>query len=351
MFRSKLSAYREAVLGLAVAGVMLAGPAIAQTTAAAPPAPSKTLDAVKARGELICGVIGTSPGFSLPDSQGVMRGIDADQCRAVAAAIFGDASKVKWVMLSPQQRFTGLQSGEVDVLFANVTWTMTRESQLGMQFPNIYYYDGQAFIVKKSLGVDSAKGLNGASICMLTGGTSELTVQEYFSANSMTYTPVVLGEGEEARKAFLADRCDAYTSDGSSLAGFKASQGDKTNELVILPERMTAEPLGGAVRKGDERWFDIVRWIHFALVTAELNGITSDNIDTFKASQDPRIRRFMGEEGDLGATLGLENNWAYNVVKAVGNLGQVWDRNVIGVDRGYNNLWTKGGLQYAPPFR
>nr|WP_205826931.1 amino acid ABC transporter substrate-binding protein [Mesorhizobium zhangyense] len=330
---------------------MLAGPAIAQTTAAAPPAPSKTLDAVKARGELICGVIGTSPGFSLPDSQGVMRGIDADQCRAVAAAIFGDASKVKWVMLSPQQRFTGLQSGEVDVLFANVTWTMTRESQLGMQFPNIYYYDGQAFIVKKSLGVDSAKGLNGASICMLTGGTSELTVQEYFSANSMTYTPVVLGEGEEARKAFLADRCDAYTSDGSSLAGFKASQGDKANELVILPERMTAEPLGGAVRKGDERWFDIVRWTHFALVTAELNGITSDNIDTFKASQDPRIRRFMGEEGDLGATLGLENNWAYNVVKAVGNLGQVWDRNVIGVDRGYNNLWTKGGLQYAPPFR
>jgi len=315
------------------------------------PASSPTLDAVKARGTLICGVIGTSAGFSLPDSQGVMRGIDADQCRAVAAATLGDAEKVKWVLLSPQQRFTGLQSGEVDVLFANVTWTMTRESQLGMQFPNIYYYDGQAFIVKKSLGVDSAKGLDGASICMLTGGTSELTVQEYFAANNMTYTPVIMSEGEEARNAFLADRCDAYSSDASSLAGFKARQGDKGDELVILPERMTAEPLGGVVRKGDERWFDIVRWTHFALVTGEVMGIDSKNIDTLKDSTDPRVRRFLGLEGDLGATLGLSNDFAYNVVKQVGNFGEMWDRNVIGVDRGLNNVWTKGGLHYAPPFR
>jgi len=347
MERDKPSTIKAAALAALLAGMSI--PAVAQTARPAPP--SRTLDAIKARGELQCGVIGTSPGFSLPDSQGVMRGIDADQCRAIAAAVLGEAAKVKWIMLAPQQRFTGLQSGEVDVLFANVTWTLTRESQLGMEFPSIYYYDGQGFIVKKSANVSSIKGLNGASICMLTGGTSELTVQETFSAQGLTYTPVILGEGEEARKAFLADRCDAYTSDASALAGFKASQGAKSGDLVILPERMTAEPLGAAVRKGDERWFDIVRWTHFALVTAELNGITSDNIDTFKNSKDPRIRRFLGDEGELGATLGLDPKWAYNIVKAVGNFGQMWDRNVIGVDRGLNNVWTKGGLQYAPPFR
>lgn len=340
---------RNSLIGvLALTVAALSAPAMAETT---PAQPSKTLEAVKARGELLCGVIGSSPGFSLPDSQGVMRGIDADQCRAVAAAVFGDASKVKWVILSAQQRFPALQSGEVDLLFANVTWTMTRESQLGAEFPSIYYYDGQGFIVKKSLGVDSALGLNGATICMLTGGTSELTVQEYFAANGMTYTPVIFSDGEETRKAFLADRCDAYSIDASSLAGFKASQGDAGKDLVILPERMTAEPLGAAVRKGDERWFDIVRWTHFALVAAEVSGITSENIGSFANSKDPRIRRFLGEEGELGATLGLDNKWAYNIVKAVGNFGQIWDRNVVGIDRGMNNVWTKGGLQYAPPFR
>jgi general L-amino acid transport system substrate-binding protein len=339
-FRSLTGALLAAALSTA---------ALAQTSE--PAQPSKTLEAIKARGELLCGVIGTSPGFSLPDSQGVMRGIDADQCRAVAAAVFADAEKVKWVILSAQQRFPALQSGEVDLLFANVTWTMTRESQLGAQFPSIYYYDGQAFMVKASLGVDSALKLNGATICMLTGGTSELTVQEYFTANNMTYTPVIFSEGEEARKAFLAERCDAYTIDASSLAGFKASQGEAGKDLVILPERMTAEPLGAAVRKGDERWFDIVRWTHFALVNAEVLGITSENLDSFANSQDPRIRRFLGDEGELGATLGLDNKWAYNIVKSVGNFGQIWDRNVVGVDRGMNNVWSKGGLQYAPPFR
>jgi len=331
-----------------MAGLLAAAPALAQDTA---PAPSRTLETVKSRGTLICGVIGTSPGFSLPDSQGVMRGVDADQCRAVAAATLGDAEKVKWVLLAPQQRFTALQSGEVDVLFANVTWTLTRESQLGLQFPSIYYYDGQAFIVKKSLGIDSALKLDGASICMLTGGTSELTVQEYFAANNMKYTPVVLSEGEEARAAFLADRCDAYTIDGSSLAGFKASQGDKADDFLILPERMTAEPLGGVVRKGDERWFDIVRWTHYTLVTAEILGIDSKNIDTFHTSVDPRVRRFLGLEGELGSTLGLSNDFSQTIVKQVGNFAEVWDRNVVGVDRGFNNVWTRGGLQYAPPFR
>jgi general L-amino acid transport system substrate-binding protein len=333
-------------LALAFAGVMAAGTASAQEAAK-----SATLDAVKARGVLNCGVIGTSPGFSLPDSQGIMRGIDADQCRAIAAATLGDAEKVKWVMLTPQQRFTGLQSGEVDALYANVTWTLQRQSQLGLAFPNIYYYDGQGFIVKKSLGVDSALGLDGATICMLTGGTSELTIQEYFAANNMTYKPVLLSEGEEARAAFLADRCDAYSSDGSALAAFKARQGDNSESLVILPERMTAEPLAGAVRKGDEQWYDIVQWTYYALVTAELLKIDSKNIDSFKDSTDPRVRRFLGLEGDLGKSLGLSNDFAYNVVKQVGNFAEVWQRNIVGVDRGYNNVWTNGGLHYAPPFR
>lgn len=335
-----------ALLGLVAAGMAGAGSAWSQEAATSP-----TLEAVKQRGVLNCGVIGTSPGFSLPDSQGVMRGIDADQCRAVAAAVLGDAEKVKWVLLSPQQRFPGLQSGEVDVLFANVTWTMTRESQLGLQFPNIYYYDGQGFIVKASSGVASALDLDGASICMLTGGTSELSVQEFFTANDMTYTPVILSEGEEARAAFLAERCDAYTSDASALAAFRSRQGDKAEELVILPERMTAEPLGGAVRKGDERWFDIVRWTHFTLVTGEALGITSENVETFMDSDDPRVRRFLGLEGELGATLGLANDFTQKVIGQVGNFGEVWDRNIIGVDRGQNNIWLNGGLHYAPPFR
>lgn len=338
-------------MGLAALAATLAASLGAGAASAQEAVTSPTLDAVKARGVLNCGVIGTSPGFSLPDSQGVMRGIDADQCRAIAAATLGDAEKVKWVMLSPQQRFTGLQSGEVDVLFANVTWTLQRQSQLGLAFPNIYYYDGQGFIVKKSLGVDSALGLDGATICMLTGGTSELTVQEYFSANKMTYKPVLLSEGEEARAAFLADRCDAYTSDASALAAFRSRQGDKAGDLVILPERMTAEPLAGAVRKGDERWFDIAQWTYYALVTAEILKIDSKNIDSFKASTDPRVRRFLGLEGDLGKTLGLSNDFAYTVVKQVGNFGEVWDRNIVGVDRGYNKVWTDGGMHYAPPFR
>jgi general L-amino acid transport system substrate-binding protein len=333
-------------LALAFAGAMAAGAASAQEAAK-----SATLDAVKARGALSCGVIGTSPGFSLPDSKGVMRGMDADQCRAIAAATLGDAEKVKFVMLAVQQRFTGLQSGEVDALFANVTWTMGRQSQLGVEFPYIYYYDGEGFIVKKSLGVTNAEGLNGATICFLTGGTGELTLQEYFSSHNMTYTPVLMSEGEEARAAFLADRCDAYSSDASALAAFKARQGDKGDELVILPERLTNEPLAGSVRKGDDTWFDIVQWTYYAMVTAEALKINSQNVDSFKDSTDPRVRRLLGMDGDLGKSLGLSNDFAYNIIKQVGNFGEVWDRNIIGVDRGQNNVWMNGGLHYAPPMR
>jgi len=335
-------------LAAAIGGMVAANVAGAQDVAQAP---SKTLETVKQRGTVICGVIGTSPGFSLPDSQGVMRGIDADQCRAVAAATLGDAEKVKWVMLAPAQRLTALQSGEVDVLYANVTWTMTRESKSGLLFPNIYYYDGLGFIVKKSLNIENASGLDGGSICVLTGGTGEMSLQEFFTAHNMKYTPVVLAQGEEARNAFLSDRCDAYMSDASSLAAFKATQGDKSDDFVILPERLTAEPLGGVVRKGDERWFDIVRWTHFAMVQAEILDIKSTDVDKAKNSEDPRIKRLMGVEGDLGQSLGLSNDWVANIIGQVGNFGEMWDRNIVGVDRGMNNVWTKGGLQYAPPFR
>jgi general L-amino acid transport system substrate-binding protein len=335
-----ITAYAAAVLCCIALGSM---PVAAQT--------SKTLDTVRAHGVLTCGVSGNSAGFSLPDSQGVMRGIDADECRAVAAAVFGDPSKVKWVVLTVLQRFTGLQSGEVDVLFANATWTMTRETKLGLEFASIYYYDGQAFMVKKALGVTSAKQLDGATICMLPGATSEIASQEYFSANKMKFTPVVIAEGAELRAAFIAGRCDAYFTDASALAGFRATQGDHADDYVILPELISNEPLGGAVRKGDEKWFDVVRWTHFAMVTAEMYGITSKNADSFLDSKDPKVRRLLGQGGDFGQSLGLDDKWAYNVIKTVGNFGEVWDRNVVGVPRGLNRLWTEGGLQYAPPIR
>jgi general L-amino acid transport system substrate-binding protein len=340
-----MSRLKSAIVCLFVAMAVSLLPAIASAQG------SKTLDAVRARGELVCGISGNSPGFSIPDSQGVMRGIDADQCRAIATAVFGDPTKVKWAILTVLQRFTALQSGEVDVLLANATWTLSRESRAGLLFASIYYYDGQAFLVKKALGIKSAKELDNASVCMLPGATSEVATQEFFSSNNMKFTPVVLGEGEELRKAFLSGRCDAYFSDASALAGFRASQGAQADDLVLLPEIISNEPLGAAVRSGDERWFDIVRWTHFALVTAEMYGITSKNVDTFLQSKDARIRRFLGLEGDLGASLGLDNKWTQTVVKQNGNFAEMWDRNVKGVPRGLNRLWTEGGLQYAPPFR
>lgn len=243
--------FQLAAIGAAFAASTLCFDALAQA--------SKTLDTVRARGALACGVSGNSAGFSLPDSQGVMRGIDADTCRTVATAVFGDPAKVKWVVLAPAQRFTALQSGEVDMVVANATWTLTRESRQGVQFASIYYYDGQAFMVKKSLGIKSAKELDNASVCMLPGATSEVAAQEFFGENKLNYTPIAIEQGEELRKAFLAGRCDAYFTDASALAGFKASRGAAGEDLLILPERLSAEPLGTAVRAGDERWFNIVR--------------------------------------------------------------------------------------------
>lgn len=334
---------RALLLGAALIGMSIPEAGAAEAGA--------TLSAVKQRGKVNCGVFGVIPGFSLPDSRGVMRGIDADACRAIAAAVFGDPEAVNWVMLTAQQRLPALQSGEVDVVYANLTWTFSREIESGLAYASIHYYDGQTFLVKKAINVNSMKELDGVSVCLTQGSTIEQSVQEYFAKNNMQFTPVVFADVSETRKAFLADRCDATAGDGSSLAGFKASLGTDSANYVILPERISNEPLGGAVRKGDGQWFDIVRWSHFALVNAEILGITKDNVDTFKGGGDSNIRRFLGEEGTLGAALGLSPDWAYAIIKGVGNFGEVWDRNVIGVERGLNRVWTQGGLQYAPPFR
>lgn len=310
-----------------------------------------TLAAVKKRGAVNCGVFGVVPGFSLPDSRGVMRGIDADECRAVAAAVLGNPDAVKWVLLTAQQRLPALQAGEVDVVFANLGWTLLREAQSGVAYASIYYYNGQTFMVKKASGVKSARELNGASICLTQGSTLEATVQEYFERARLTYKPVVFADVAETRKAFLADRCDATAGDASSLVGFKAAQGPAADRYVILSDRISNEPLGAAVRKGDGQWFDIVRWTQFALVQAEAFGITSENIESFRGSKNADVRRFLGEEGNLGEALGLDKSWALRVVKSVGNFGQLWDRSVVGVDRAENRIWTQGGLHFSPPFR
>ncbi|MBE9606110.1 amino acid ABC transporter substrate-binding protein [Acetobacteraceae bacterium H6797] len=322
------------------------------TSAYAQPA-ADTLATIKQRGYLLCGVAGNVAGFSLPDSSGEMRGIDADSCRTVAAAIFGDAKKIRFVNTTSQSRFTALQSGEIDMLVRNTTWTLTREASLGLEFASINFYDGQGFLVKKSLGVTSAKQLDGATICVQPGTTTELNLADYFRANNLKFTPVVIETVEQVQAAFIAGRCDAYTTDSSSLASFRSTQGAQAGDYVLLPEIISKEPLGAVVRKGDWKFFDIVRWAYYAQLTAEELGITSQNVMTFANSTNPEIQRFMGKSGDLGKILGVDADWAVKVVQQVGNFGEMWERNItpMGVPRGINNLWTKGGLQYAPPMR
>ncbi|MDJ0388363.1 amino acid ABC transporter substrate-binding protein [Roseomonas sp. E05] len=346
MFRSVLAIASRAA-GLAFASML----GLANSAAAQPA--SDTLGSIRARGTLLCGVAGQVAGFSLPDSKGEMRGLDADTCRTVAAAIFGDAKKVQFVNTTAQNRFTALQSGEVDMLVRNTTWTLGREAALGLEFASVNFYDGQGFMVKKSAGVTSAKQLGGASICVQPGTTTELNMADYFRAQSMQVTPVVIETVEEVQKAFISGRCDAYTTDASSLASFRMSQGPNADQYLLLPEIISKEPLGAVVRKGDWKFFDIVRWAHFATLTAEELGITSKNIDSFTDSNNPDVQRFMGKSGDLGKMLGLQPDWAVEVVKQVGNFAEIWERNItpMGVQRGINNLWTKGGLQYAPPMR
>ena len=314
---------------------------------------SDILGSIRSRGHLVCGTGGNVPGFSYPDSQGVMRGLDADTCRSVAAAIFGDPSKIRFVATTGLTRFPALQSGEIDMLVRSTTWTLTREAALGLEFASVNFYDGQGFIVKKSLNVSSARELDGASVCVQPGSTTEANLADYFRANNMRLNPVVLENVEQVRDAFNAGRCDAYTHDTSSLAAFRFSLGEAGGELVVLPEIISKEPIGAFVRKGDQRFFDVVRWTHFAMLTAEELGITSANVATFQANPAPDVQRFMGRSGDLGKVLGLSPDWAIQVVRGVGNFSEMWERNMtpLGVPRGINALWHRGGIQYAPPMR
>ncbi len=314
---------------------------------------SATLDAIKARGMLVCGVSTGVAGFSLADSQGVIRGIDADDCRAVTAAIFGDATKVRFVPTTTVNRFTALQSGEVDVLIRETTWTLGREGNLGLEFTDVNYYDGTGFLVKASANVTAAKELDGATVCVQPGTSTELAIADYFRNNNIKFNPVEIQDQNEIQNAFLSGRCDAYSTDSSALAGFRFQQGDKAKDLVLLPDIISKEPLGPMVRKGDDKFLDLVKWVHYAQLTAEEDGLDSKNIDTFMTNTNPEIRRLLGLEGDMGKALGVDNKWAYNAIKQVGNFAEVWDRNitVLGVPRGINALWNKGGLQYPPPIR
>ena len=335
-----------------LAAGLLAGATLAALPAAAQPSGSATLDAIRARGQLVCGVSTGVPGFSLPDSQGVWRGLDADSCRAIAAAALGDANKLKFAPLTAQNRFTALQSGEVDVLIRSTTWTLGREGNLGLEFAGVNYYDGTGFLVKTAMGVKSAKEMDGATICVQPGTSTELAIADYYRVNKIKYTPVLIENLAEIQTAFLSGRCDSYSTDSSALATFRATQ-PKKEDFVLLPEIISKEPLGAMVRKGDDKWFDIVRWTYFAEVTAEELGVTQKNVDQMMTSTVPDVRRFVGLEGDLGKALGVDNKFAFNVVKQVGNFGEIWDRNitVLGVPRGINNIWSKGGLHYAPPMR
>ncbi len=336
---------RTLLLGLCL-GLAALSPARAQPSA-------DTLAAIKARGFVTCGVSVNAIGFAMPDARGTFRGLDVDACRSVAAAILGDAGKVRFVPTTTQVRFTALQSGEVDLLVRNTTWSLGREAQLGLAFASINFYDGQGFMVKQSSGVSSARQLDGATICVQPGTTTELNLADWFRTHNMRFTPVIIEQVEEIRAAFVNGRCDAYTNDASSLASFRASQGAAGEQFVMLPEIISKEPLGAVVRKGDWRFFDIVRWSHFAMVSAEELGITSQNIDSFMGSPNPDVQRLLGRSGEFGKAMGLDNDWAVRIIRQVGNLGEVWERNItpLGIPRGINGLWTQGGLQYAPPIR
>jgi len=312
-----------------------------------------TLEAVRGRGAVTCGVNTGLAGFSQPDSKGVWKGIDVDLCRAVAAAVFGDASKARFIPATTQQRFTQLQSGEVDVLSRNTTWSFQRDTALGFNFAGINFFDGQGFMVWRKLNVKSAKQLNGATICVQPGTTTELNLADYFRANRMTFKPVVIDKLEEVTNAYFAGRCDVFTTDVSGLVSTRGSRAPNAADHVILPEVISKEPLGPLVRHGDDRWFDIVKWAHFAMVEAEELGLTSKNIDQALQSKDPAVQRFVGATGDLGKMMGVDNKWAYNIIKQVGNYGESFEANLkpLGFERGQNALWKDGGLMYAPPLR
>ena len=337
---AKRCAFSLALLTLLGSSVAVAGP---------------TLDAVKQRGYLKCGVSQGLAGFSTPNQQGEWTGLDVDYCRALAAAVFGDAGKVRFTPLSAKERFTALQSGEVDILSRNTTWTASRDTELGFDFVGVSFYDGQGFMVRKDLGVKSARELDGATICANAGTTTELNIADYFRTHGMKYRPVVFEKSDETVAAYDAGRCDVYTTDRSGLYAQRVKL-KNPDAHVILPEVISKEPLGPLVRQGDPQWFDIAKWTLYVLIGAEELGLTSANVEQQrKSSQNPEVRRLLGAEGSFGQALGLPADWALQVVRQVGNYGEIFERNLGGpplnIERGQNALWTQGGLMYAPPFR
>ncbi len=319
-------------------------------------ADAATLDTIRGRGTLLCGVSQGAPGFSTVNDKGEWAGMDVDFCRALAAAVLGDAAKVKFTPLSSKERFTSIQSGDVDILARNTTWTMSRDGGgIGLSFIGVLYYDGQGFMVKKSVGVDSAEKLNGAAVCTNAGTTTELNIADFFRTRNQKYDIVTFEKSDEAVAAYVAGRCDVYSTDASGLYGYRLRLANPDDHL-ILPEIISKEPLGPAVRQGDEQWFKIARWVLFALINAEELGVTSQNVDEMKNSPNPEIKRLLGVEGDFGEKLGMPKDWSYQAIKAVGNYGEIFERNVgagspMKIRRGLNNLWTKGGILYAPPVR
>ncbi|MBB3914541.1 MULTISPECIES: amino acid ABC transporter substrate-binding protein [Rhizobium] len=325
------------------------------------PANATTLESVKQKGFVQCGVSQGSPGFSLPDAQNNWTGMDVDFCRAVAAAVFNDPKKVKFTPLSAKERFTALQSGEVDILSRTSTWTMSRDTSMGLLFAGVLYYDGQGFMVKKSLGIDSALKLDGAAVCAGTGTTTELNVSDYFNAKGLKFTSVAIDDSNQLRQAYEEGRCDVLTSDQSVLYSERL-QLKAPDDHVVLPEIISKEPLGPATRQGDDQWFNIVKWTYFALLTAEEDGITSSNVDEMLKSTNPEIQRLLGVKNadgtaaGFGSGIGLDEDWVVHIVKGVGNYGEMFDRNLgdkseLKIARGKNALWKDGGLQYAPPIR
>jgi len=319
----------------------------------------KDLDAVKARGQLVCGVMEGTAGFARLDNRGKWVGFNVDLCRAISAVIFGDSEKVKYVPLTTQQRFTAVQSGEVDLLTRNVTWTLTRDTVLGLDFGAVFYYDGQGLMVNKKLGVKSARELEGATVCVAPGTTTELNLADYFRTNKMTFKPVVIEKVDEVRAAFFSGRCDVYTNDSTSLYATRAANPPPPltpDDFVILPEIISKEPLAPAFRQGDNQFGDIVRWTQYAMIEAEEYGITSGNVDEMLNSDNPSIKRILGVSPGMGKALGVDEKWVYNIVKQVGNYGESFERNIgmgspLKIARGLNALWKNGGAQYVPPIR
>lgn len=323
--------------------------ALAQTAA------SPTLDAIKAKGYVQCGVTGGVPGFSAPDANNNWTGLEVDYCRALAAAIFNNADAVRYTPLTSQERFTALSAGEIDVLSRTTTWTMSRDTQLGIKFVGTMFYDGQGFMVRKSDNIASALDLSGAAICIESGTTTELNAADYFAANKLEFNTVVFVDQDEVVKAYEDGRCDVYTTDSSALAAERSKFADPSAH-VILPEIISKEPLGPVVRQGDDGFFNIARWTYFALLEAEELGVSSANVDEMLASDNPAIKRLLGVEGDFGTPMGLTKDWAYQIIKLVGNYAEVYEKHVgpntaIGLARGLNALWKDGGIQYSPPIR